>query len=190
MAPRPPIHIVLPGEEEPTPPPSSRRIDPRAEPSAPSSRGADSRKRPATSASPTRALMPGWTDDLRVGNGAIDRQHKTFFLRAMRIAIACEDGRGAEEIEEAVRYLREYSVEHFRDEEKLMVAVGFPYVESHKDAHQAFTTKIDEVEARLARTTDKAALALELATWVAEWFNEHVRTADRPLARYLEDSIG
>jgi hemerythrin-like metal-binding protein len=194
---RPPKPIVLPGEEQAAPSPSSRRRDPRAEPpegtpAPPSSSGAGT---PAPSsrakrAKPTRALMPGWTDDLRVGNGTIDRQHKTFFLRALRIAVACEYGRGATEVDEAVRYFREYTILHFRDEEELMKAVGFPYLESHKDSHRAFSAKLEGFESRLHGTEDKADLAVELALWVAEWFVEHVRAADRPLARYLDDSIG
>jgi hemerythrin-like metal-binding protein len=211
---RPPLQILLPGEEDPaapgdieltlpgeteltlpgegvparTPPrpQPSRRVEPRSDAPVSSRRPS----RPPATPPPTRALLPGWTDDMRVGNGRIDRQHKTFYLRAVRIAIACEEGRGAEEIDEAVRYLREYAVEHFRDEEELMEAVGFPYLESHRESHLVFSAELATFEARLATTYDRAGLALELATWVADWFKQHVGAADRPLARFLEDSIG
>jgi hemerythrin len=134
---------------------------------------------------PSDALRPGWTDDLLVGDPRLDHQHKRFFLYALRLSIACEQDRGPDEIESALRFLREYAMAHFADEERSMREVSYPYLASHAEAHAKFIARLQALEADLASHLDKRALALDIAYMAATWFAEHVRQVDRLVARFL-----
>ena len=139
---------------------------------------------------PSTTLRPGWTDDLLLGNGRLDRQHKRFFLHALKLAVACEQDRGADEIEAALRFLREYASAHFADEERTMHEVAYPYLESHAEAHASFLLRLASLEQDLARAINPRALALDISYMAATWFAEHVRQVDRILARFLSLNEG
>ncbi len=197
-------------QTQPKPPGPRSRVDPRAEPLArpdgppPSSRAtpptmpAASPRTPQRGPTPrsaglarsdfTSALLPGWSEDLCVGNGQIDREHKTFYLRALRLAIACEEGHAVEEIVSALRYFGEYATAHFRTEEDLMRAVGFRDLATHCAAHAAFAGRVAGLEVQMAAQGDAMAIAREVAAMTAEWFSGHIRNDDQALARYLEDT--
>ena len=83
-------------------------------------------------------LRAEWTDALLTGDREIDNQHKTFFVYAQRIVVACGLLRGAAEVEKTVRFMTEYAATHFAAEEKRMEAVGYPYIETHRTAHRSF----------------------------------------------------
>jgi hemerythrin len=137
--------------------------------------------------SPSSALKPGWSDDLLVGHPKLDRQHKRFFLHALRLAVACEQDRGADEIEAALTFLHQYAEAHFAEEEAIMREVEYPYFESHAEAHDVFLAKLSELEREVARHVDKRAVALDLAYMASGWFAENVRQVDRVVARFLAD---
>lgn len=127
----------------------------------------------------------GWSEDLLVGHGLLDAQHKKFFTLAARLAAACDAGHGVEEIQSALAFLEDYVRSHFASEERVMREVSYPHLESHVEAHAGFLRQVDRLKAEAATRADRARLARELAAMSMLWFAEHIRQVDRVLARFV-----
>lgn len=126
-----------------------------------------------------------WSDALRTGDAVIDEHHKTFYLKALRVFVACKLDKGESVLAETLRFMRDYAAFHFAEEEARMRDVTYPYLASHVEAHQAFLGKLGEFERELERADDKRALARATAEFAVRWFRQHIATTDRPLVEYL-----
>ncbi len=67
-----------------------------------------------------------WTNDLKVGIRDIDSQHRELFVRINKLRTAMGQGRGKEGINRTLRFLEEYVVEHFLNEERYMRTSNYP----------------------------------------------------------------
>jgi hemerythrin len=126
-----------------------------------------------------------WTEDLAVGHGMIDTQHKELFSRYNHLLQACKAGKGREEITPALEFLAEYVAAHFAEEERHMWASGFPGIEEHKQQHREFREKIDELRRELQERGSTVALSTDLNHSLLNWLLWHVRQIDMKLARHL-----
>lgn len=142
-----------------------------------------SAKRPSLRPGPE--AVAGWSEELLLGHGLLDAQHKKFFMLAAGLAAACDAGHGAEEIQSALAFLEDYVRSHFASEERVMREVTYPHRESHMEAHAGFLRQVDRLKSEAATRTDKARLAREIAAMSMLWFAEHIRQVDRLLARFV-----
>lgn len=128
-----------------------------------------------------------WTDDLLLGDTLIDAQHRAFFQKALRVQVAIQLGRGNEEIAAAIDFMREYAAVHFADEAKRMLAADYPQIESHIAEHHLFLGRLRELEEEFDSSTDSKEVAARTVALATEWFAEHIRRTDQPLAAFLGD---
>lgn len=133
----------------------------------------------------TAASMAGWSNDALIGDPVIDRQHKEFYVRALRVVVACELGKGAPQIAATLQFMREHADRHFADEEQRMRDVEFPYIELHREAHDRFRSRVRQLEGDFTASHDPETLAREVADVASEWFTDHIRRFDVLLGRYL-----
>jgi len=123
-----------------------------------------------------------WTDDLRVGVDEIDKDHQRIFAltnRASRIGIG--DDRVAEVIEGMIAYTRY----HFKREEVIMEAVGYPDLNAHCKYHRRLE---EEVEAHAVSWREKpnAENLHELQRFLRDWWRHHILATDMSIAEYAE----
>ncbi|MBI5508157.1 MAG: hemerythrin domain-containing protein [Deltaproteobacteria bacterium] len=129
--------------------------------------------------------MPRWTDDLITGDRVIDTHHQALFKIVKRLALATQIGRSAAQLDGALKFLHGYARAHFDVEDARMVALAFPYIETHRAAHRAFLNRVEELIAAAAARSDHEALAAETAAFAVDWFNRHVRLVDMPLIEFI-----
>ena len=60
-----------------------------------------------------------WTEDLATGVNKIDNQHKELFKRINNLLEACNQGRGKNEVEKVIKFLDDYVIIHFSEEENI-----------------------------------------------------------------------
>lgn len=132
-------------------------------------------------------LQLEWTDALLTGDREIDNQHKTFFLYAQRIVVACGLLRGPVELEKTVHFMTDYAATHFAAEEERMGTVQYPYIETHKAAHRSFLNRLEDLTTALENAENKHALAQEAANMATDWFIRHIRLVDRPFIDALRE---
>lgn len=126
-----------------------------------------------------------WTDALLTGDAIIDGHHKTFYVKALKVHVACKLGKGDQVIGEMLGFMRDYAVFHFEEEEIRMRVVRYPYLRSHLEAHRGFLGRLAELEREFEQAADKKDLAREIAEMSVGWFTQHICNVDRPLVEYL-----
>ena len=126
-----------------------------------------------------------WSPSLAVGVPEIDAQHQELFRRADRLVSALRAGdRGA--VQPLVRYLTEYVVEHFAAEERYMREIGYPGLEGHRAAHDAFREDFAEMLADYERKGPTPLVALSMHNWLSDWLRRHVGGLDVEIGRYAD----
>ena len=126
-----------------------------------------------------------WNQDLSVGYGLIDDQHKELFTRYNALLQACKDGKGREEIEPMLDFLILYVREHFAEEERFMQLHDYPEQAEHKQQHRALTEKVQEVASELEERGATVAVITALNQTLCDWLLRHVKQVDTKLGKFL-----
>ncbi len=126
-----------------------------------------------------------WSPGLAVGVPEIDAQHQELFRRAERLITALRAGdRG--EVAPLVRYLGDYVVAHFSAEERYMREIGYPGLEGHRAAHDAFREDFAEMVATYERKGPTPLVALDIHNWLSDWLRRHVGGLDVEIGRFAD----
>jgi len=94
----------------------------------------------------TKSQALKWTDRYSVKNAFIDNQHKGIFNLLNSLYDFLQNKESVLPITEIINQLDDYAVIHFRSEEQLMKAAGFPLLEEHRTQHDGYKKKVDELK--------------------------------------------
>ena len=130
-----------------------------------------------------------WTEDLAVGVSEIDNQHKELFNRINDLLEACNQGKAKEVVTEVIKFLEDYVVIHFGNEEKYMALYKYPGFISHKALHDQFIITFGELKDRLAADGPGGHIVIMTNRVVVTWLNSHIRNVDKELGAFLKNKI-
>jgi len=125
-----------------------------------------------------------WSPDQAVGIDLIDAQHRELYLRAERLINALRRS-DRSEVEQLVRYLGDYVLEHFEAEERLMRESGFPGAAAHRVEHERFKNAFAAMAADFSEKGPTVLVAMTLHNWISGWLATHLAGSDAELARWL-----
>ncbi|NPV81727.1 MAG: hemerythrin family protein [Firmicutes bacterium] len=131
--------------------------------------------------------MLKWTDDLSIGIGIIDEQHKELFKRVNNLLSSMSQGRGKEQIGEVLNFLSDYVETHFGTEEKFMGAHGYPEGKAHKGEHGSYIEKLSALRERFGREGQSSLLAIESQRLLVDWWLNHIGKTDKALGAFLKE---
>ncbi len=126
-----------------------------------------------------------WSDDLATGVAEIDSQHKELLKRFNALITACNQQKGREEVGRFIMFLMEYVIEHFNDEEQLMIAKGYTGLQEHKAEHVDFTKKVISIKREFLEDGAGIHVVLKAVRLAGEWFVNHIKTTDKKMAAAL-----
>lgn len=126
---------------------------------------------------------PGWSDELLMGDPRVDAQHRTLFQMVEELGQAIRENRDDAVFTDTLFAVLLYAREHFRDEEALMERVGYPGLEAQRRMHEAFA--VDAAEMAQAYVKQRDIEAQVLFDHLSDWLDNHVRTQDMALSRFL-----
>lgn len=126
-----------------------------------------------------------WNKELETGNAVIDSQHKQLVDKFNVLMDACAYGHGAEEVESALKFLAEYTVRHFTDEEELQLQYGYPNYENHKKLHEQFKVTVGNLSDMLDRDGITPRLILKLNSDIGNWLRTHIMCEDLDIANFI-----
>ena len=125
-----------------------------------------------------------WEEKYSVGDVVIDTQHKHWFSLCEQLGdlidLKADDGCAA--INAAYQHLKDFSLEHFADEEAVMREVGYAGYAQHKAEHEAFKAFVLKTEVEGMLTSDAAE---NLHHYIAKWIKLHVLMHDQKYKTYL-----
>lgn len=126
-----------------------------------------------------------WNPELETGNADIDDQHRRLFALANELHTACDLYMGCDEqdrIVDAVYTLAEYVVEHFADEEALMVRCGYPEIGPHRALHEYLASRTLRFTA--SSINDEDVSPADLAALIVDWLTVHILEEDMRFVRF------
>jgi len=123
---------------------------------------------------------------LETGHAKIDEQHKQLFDAINAIIEASEKGSGKDEIYKTFNFLNQYTILHFKDEEKLQKEYGFPGYEAHKKYHDDFKATVKDMTNALIEKGPVKELIDAAAKTAGDWLITHIKGNDIAMAAYLK----
>lgn len=127
--------------------------------------------------------MAVWKDSFAIGIASVDREHQRFFelINAMHAAVLA--GGSNARCRTTLQELVGYSAWHFRREEQLMVAAGYPDAASHGAEHEAFRRRLERLRA-------DGAGSIAMLGFMTDWIVEHILGSDRAFGRWNSAQSG
>lgn len=126
-----------------------------------------------------------WTEDLSVGVGIIDTQHKELFATADALLGAVDSGEGHGEVTKVITFLEEYVENHFQMEEMYMKRYSYADYPQHKMEHTAFIGDFYDLRQELDNDGVTPDLTVRLANRVGDWLVNHIGRMDKALGAFL-----
>ncbi|WP_299439567.1 bacteriohemerythrin [uncultured Rhodospira sp.] len=124
-----------------------------------------------------------WSDDLSVGYGPIDEQHKKLIDLFNDLDAAIGSGQAVDVIGGFLEELIDYTAWHFRSEERLMEAHGYPDALAHKVQHVDLTEQAEDLQQRFLDGDHD--LADTLVPFLKDWLTNHIMQVDKQLGAFL-----
>lgn len=122
-------------------------------------------------------------DDYLVGIDLIDKEHKELFRivdKANRLIKSYDASSSYDKIMEIINELKEYTREHFKDEEEYMESIHYEGLEAQKLAHEVFIDKLNNIN--LDEVDDNPQKYLqELIEFLLGWLINHIMYTDKKI---------
>jgi hemerythrin len=127
-----------------------------------------------------------WTANLATGINEIDSQHKELFIKINKLLDAMSKGEGKKVIEDTFKFLSDYIKTHFKMEEGLMTKNKYPDFASHKQLHNGFMTKLDELQRKADKEGVNSSIVIEAQPLLVDWWYNHINKIDKALGEFLK----
>jgi hemerythrin len=130
------------------------------------------------------------TNDLLTGIDDVDAQHRLIFDLANEIVDPTSERGGDTAFFDSLRFLSEYVQYHFAAEELAMQQTGFAEFEAHRSLHHEFRLQIGELIEISLESQSLSQVRTRLMLAVVGWLSDHIRIADKKLAKHLRAHAG
>lgn len=127
-----------------------------------------------------------WSNDLSVTIDTIDMQHKKLVDLINSLHDAMREGRSKEVISGVLKSLRDYTKQHFADEERRMTAAKYPGFLEHKMQHDRFVEQVNDCIAK--HESGAMSVSLSLMNFLIDWLRGHIKGTDKKYVPYLSAS--
>ena len=129
-----------------------------------------------------------WAQEMAVGIETIDSQHKELFKRINDLLRAIKEHRCRSEIDGTIKFLDEYAVYHFGEEERRMAAAGYSGLVEHRQQHAIYMKNLDEVKEEAAKPRIQGAsyeLSVTVNQIIVDWIVDHIMKVDRKFGEFM-----
>lgn len=129
--------------------------------------------------------MISWRETYNIGIDEVDQQHQELVVKLNEFLDACIQQKGKEKIMETLAFLRDYTVEHFRTEEAIMLKHNYPEYVEHKKDHDDFVASVLELEASIQNQGATVVTTLKLNRTLTDWLLSHISKSDMKIGQFL-----
>jgi hemerythrin-like metal-binding protein len=125
-----------------------------------------------------------WRTTLEVGHAKIDQEHRSLVETLNRLHAAMKQGKGKDEIERTLLFMKDYTVEHFKNEERLMMTYRYPGATAHCAAHADLVKEVGTFIANFQ--SGKVLLTSSVLNFLEDWLLKHIQGEDMALGAFLK----
>ena len=129
--------------------------------------------------------MYQFTDDCLIGVDQIDNEHRRLFELVNEVAnLLMRNDINRSDVNAILMELDEYAVLHFKHEEEYMKEINDPELPRQKEMHQAFVTKLKEIERLDIESKDDKETLKNIVEFAARWLFSHIISSDTMIGVY------
>ena len=121
-----------------------------------------------------------FSDEYKTGITMIDLEHRTLFEITERVYNILKDGAteaDADQIIEILKELRQYTSEHFSDEEEYMRSIHYDGLDAQIRAHKTFIAELDDIDENEVRGNTQEYVK-SLIEFLLGWLINHILKVD------------
>jgi len=128
-------------------------------------------------------MIVEWKDRLSIGVPEIDAEHRYLIALVNNLFEKYHSNKLEANLAKVFVHLINYTNKHFKNEESLMRAAGYPFLEEHKRQHEILEdTTSDLAEMFLSGEQN---ISLDTVKFLKNWVIDHVLLEDKKLAAFL-----
>jgi methyl-accepting chemotaxis protein len=127
-----------------------------------------------------------WSDELSCGNERVDADHKEMLQRINSLYTAIKGSKESDVVSGMYRELKDYTVQHFAEEEQVMAGVNYPDLDAHKVEHAEFVKRVEKsYEDYISAPSEYASV--ELIGLLASLWQKHIGSTDKKFANFMQN---
>lgn len=122
-------------------------------------------------------------DEYLTGIELIDGEHRELFNivdKANRLMKSYDEASDYDKILDILDMLKEYTKEHFADEEEYMESIGYEGLDAQKRAHDAFIQKLENIDTAETDKIPRESLQ-QLLEFLLGWLVNHILYTDKKI---------
>lgn len=125
-----------------------------------------------------------WNKSYETGHPIVDGQHKNLFSLVNNLHSAIQDGHKKLVLIETMEKLAAYVDTHFKTEEELMLASGYPNFQSHKQMHD----HLQDQAFKLIKlfSLGKVDLTATISKFLSDWLTDHIMEIDIKMIEWVK----
>lgn len=127
-----------------------------------------------------------WRESYAIGIKEIDDQHKQLFEAIDKLFSACTLGQGKEEVGNTLKFLEEYTIVHFTDEQKLHIKHNYPERVTHRKIHDNFLKEFGGLKKQFDEEGASVLFVSTVNKTVLDWLIKHIGSMDKAFAAYVK----
>ncbi|MBM9614362.1 bacteriohemerythrin [Desulfobulbus rhabdoformis] len=118
-----------------------------------------------------------WDSSISFGIDAIDQQHHHLVDLVNKLHHAMRVRAGKSVLGATLAELAQYTVEHFKDEERMMEEAGYPKLDAHKREHEKLVAQVVDFQKQFE--SGSVTITLDLMNFLSDWLINHIKRVDR-----------
>lgn len=125
-----------------------------------------------------------WNEQLNIGVKLIDDAHANLFRIVGRlIELVKNDSNYQNACKEGIKYLEDYSIKHFAEEESYMRSIRYRGYADHKEIHDTFRDQtLVSLKKSLELSDYSSAAVQRFLNTMLGWLTGHIMTADQEIS--------
>ncbi|MCL1997688.1 MAG: bacteriohemerythrin [Turicibacter sp.] len=127
------------------------------------------------------------TDDMKTNVPKIDNQHQELIDLINELVTVNTHLTKTLEVEKTLKFLTNYVVKHFTDEEVLQRQTYYPKYDWHRSQHQEYIKAVNELKEDFKRSGSTPQFSLQIQQTIINWIVKHIKHADVEFGRFLNE---
>lgn len=116
-----------------------------------------------------------WSDKLDVGVSSMNNQHQYLLDLMNKLYEGNNNGDDFDSLLPLLISLKEFTIQHFQEEEIYMESINYSGLASHKLIHQQLLNKLNEQESEIL---EKRAFPASFFNFLKVWLSAHIQGID------------
>ncbi len=124
-----------------------------------------------------------WKDKLLIGVPEIDAEHRYLIALVNNIIEKYHSNKLEASLAKVYAHLINYTNKHFKNEESLMRAVGYPLLAEHKQKHEFLEDTTSELAEMFL--SGQQSISVDTLNFLKNWVIDHVLLEDKKIGAFL-----